>query len=100
MHWLLVYDYVEDIVERRGPFRAEHLALAQSASERGELLMAGATGDPVDGALFVFVAESADAAEAFARNDPYVQNGLVTASRVVPWNVVVGGSPAAASGSR
>jgi uncharacterized protein YciI len=42
MHYLLFYDYVENAVERRAPFRAEHLRLAQEALGRGELLMGGA----------------------------------------------------------
>jgi len=29
MHYLLLYDYVENAVERRAPFREEHLRLAR-----------------------------------------------------------------------
>ena len=90
MHWLLFYDYVEDIVERRAPHREAHLGRARDALARGELLMAGALADPVDGAVFVFQGDDAGAPEQFARDDPYVQNGLVTSWRVRPWNVVVG----------
>jgi hypothetical protein len=35
MHYLLFYDYVEDAVERRAPFREEHLRLAREALGRG-----------------------------------------------------------------
>ncbi len=90
MHWLLFYDYVENILERRAPYREAHLALARSAHARGELLMAGALAEPADGAVFVFTGDDAKAAERFARVDPYVQNGLVTAWRVRAWNVAVG----------
>jgi uncharacterized protein YciI len=38
----------------------------------------------------LFQGDSPAAAEAFARNDPYVQNGLVTAWRVREWTTVVG----------
>jgi len=42
----------------------------------------------------VFRADNADAAERFARADPYVMQGLVTGWRVRPWNVVIGdGAP-------
>lgn len=34
MHYLLLNDYVENAVERRAPFREEHLRLAREASER------------------------------------------------------------------
>ena len=50
MHYLLIYDTVDDYVERRAPFRAEHLRLAQEARARGELVLGGALADPVDGA--------------------------------------------------
>ena len=57
-------------------------------------MFAGALGDPPDGALLVFSAESAAPVEAFALADPYVIEGLVTAWRVRPWNIVVGAGPA------
>jgi uncharacterized protein YciI len=93
-YWLLFYDYVDDIVDRRGPFREAHLARARDAHNRGALLFAGALADPVDGALFVFRADDRDVVEDFARHDPYVKEGLVTAWKVRPWNVVVGGDEA------
>jgi len=89
MHWLLFYDYVEDILERRVPHRDAHLALAGEAHARGELLMAGALAEPTDGAVFVFTGEESGAVERFVAADPYMANGLVTAWRVRPWNVVV-----------
>jgi uncharacterized protein len=91
MHYLLLYDVVDRFVERRAPFRGVHLELARRAHERGELLLAGAFGEPPDGAALVFRGEDDSAAVAFAENDPYVKEGLVTAWRVRPWNVVVGG---------
>lgn len=88
MHILLFYDVVDDYVERRGPFRAEHLSLIQKAHGRGELVMAGALADPPDGAVLVF--RDAQAAESFATSDPYVRNGLIKKWRVRAWNTVVG----------
>jgi uncharacterized protein len=88
-YWLLLYDIVDDYVERRAAFREEHLVLARAATERGELLLAGALADPVDGAVLLFRGD-ASVAEAFARADPYVTNGLVTDWRVRSWTVVVG----------
>jgi uncharacterized protein YciI len=90
VHYLLLYDYVENAVERRAPYREEHIRLAREAHERGELVMAGAWADPVDGAAFVFQGDDASAAEAFVKKDPYVANGIVTAWRVRPWTVVIG----------
>ena len=90
MYWLLLYDVVDDYVDRRAPYRADHLALATGAFGRGELVMAGALADPPDGAVLVFQGETSEPAEAFARADPYVKNGLVTRWRVRQWTVVVG----------
>ena len=90
MHWLLTYDYVDDIAIRRAPFREAHLCLVQDLHDRGALLMAGAVGEPIEGALIVFTAEDRAVAEEFVGQDPYVREGLVTAWQVRPWNVVVG----------
>ncbi len=90
MHYLLLYDLAPDYLERRGALRAAHLALAWEAQARGELILAGALADPVDGAVLLFEGESPAAAERFAAADPYVRDGLVTRWRVRPWTTVVG----------
>ena len=89
--FVLLYDYVENVVEKRAPFRPDHLALANEYLERGELLMAGAFADPVDGAAFVFTVEDRARVEAFVAADPYVANGLVPSWRIREWTVVIGG---------
>jgi uncharacterized protein len=53
MHLVLEYSLAPDYLERRAALRDEHLALAQAAHERGELLLAGALPDPYDRALLV-----------------------------------------------
>jgi uncharacterized protein YciI len=90
MHWLLTYDYVDDIATRRTPFREAHLGLVREFHVRGALLMAGAVGEPIEGALLVFTADEQAVVEAFVAEDPYVAEGLVTGWQVRPWNVVVG----------
>ena len=90
MHYLLLYDYVENAVERRAPFREEHLRLAQEARGRDELLMGGAFAEPVNGAALLFQAHEPSVVEAFVRADPYVTNVVVTRWRIRPWTVVVG----------
>ena len=91
MYYLLLYDVVPDYAERRTPFRPEHLALVRAHYDRGELVMAGPFGDPVDGVEFVFKVDDASIVERFARADPYVKNGVATAWRVRPWTLVFGG---------
>jgi uncharacterized protein YciI len=90
MHYILFYDVVNDYVERRVEFREAHLKLAQQAYERNELVLAGALADPVDGAVLVFRGSSPEPAEAFAKADPYVANGLVKEWRVRKWTTVIG----------
>ena len=94
MHYLLFYDVVPDYVERRAEFRGPHLSHARAAHERGELILGGALADPVDGAVLLFRGDSPAVAEAFAKADPYVRNGLVTAWRVRESTTVVGDDPA------
>ena len=83
---VLFYEYVADILERRVPHREAHLAELRAGKDDGRILMAGPLGDPPHGAAIVFV--DRDPAEAFARADPSVTNGLVTAWRVEPWALV------------
>jgi uncharacterized protein YciI len=90
MHYLLTYELTPDYLDRRGEFRDEHLKLAWAAHERGEILIAGALAEPADTALLLFTGDSPEAAERFARADPYVTQGLVKSWRVRPWNTVVG----------
>ena len=90
MHYLLYYDLAPGYLERRGEFRDRHLVLAWAAQARGELVIAGALSDPADAALLLFKGDSPDIAERFAKADPYVLHGLVTAYRVRQWNTVVG----------
>jgi uncharacterized protein YciI len=90
MHTILFYDFVEDYLTRRVAYRSEHLALADASVARGELALAGALADPADGAVLVFRGTSPETAEAFAKADPYVIHGLVTAWRTRRWNTVVG----------
>ncbi|QGB60807.1 YciI family protein [Bordetella parapertussis] len=90
MHYLLFYDVIPDYPARRAQYRAEHLALARAAAQRGELVLAGALADPIDGAVLLFTGDTPAAAEAFAAANPYVREGLVTHWRVRPWTTVVG----------
>jgi uncharacterized protein YciI len=89
-YYVLLYEYVPDIVERRIPYREAHLALAREWHAEGRLLMAGALSDPIDGAILVFSVETPGEIQPFIDADPYVMAGLVLGFRVRPWAVVVG----------
>ncbi len=90
MYFLLFYEVVDDYVKRRQAFRTEHLALAQEARERGELVLAGAYADPPDGAALVFRGGDDSIVRGFVALDPYVREGLVTKWVIRQWTVVVG----------
>ena len=89
-HFLLFYGGAPDYLERRPQYRDEHLAYAWAAVERGDIVVAGALADPVDGAVLMFQGEDKAVAEDFARADPYVLNGLVARWHVREWTTVVG----------
>ena len=90
-YFALFYDVIDDYVAQRAIYRDQHLKHATASHERGEMVLAGALADPVDRALIVFRAADASVVEEFAKNDPYVVNGLVTHWEVRPWTVVIGG---------
>jgi hypothetical protein len=96
-YYALFYYVVDDFVARRAPFREEHFRHLREAHRCGELLLAGAFADPVDRALLVFRAPDCSVAEDFARNDPYVTQGLVTRWEVRSWAVIIGNEPSDAS---
>jgi uncharacterized protein len=89
-HYLLLYDVAPDYAARRASFRDAHLTKAWASSARGELLLGGALVDPLDGAVLLFRGDTPEVAAAFAREDPYVVNGLVTRWRVREWATVAG----------
>jgi uncharacterized protein YciI len=87
-HFILFYDYVADMLERRGPHREAHLGRVAAERDAGRIVMAGALGDPPHGAALVFRGVAPEEIEAFAREDPYEQAGLITARRIEPWKLV------------
>lgn len=108
-HVLLEYTLAPDYLERRGEYRAAHLALLEPAAAAGDLLLGGALGEsveprgplsarssqiqparPFDRSLFVWRDGCEAAAAAFATADPYVTHGLVESWRLRVWNTAVG----------
>ena len=89
--YLLRYDYVPDVLEKRGPYREGHLGLAKQLIEDGKCLSGGPTGEVgmevPTGALFIFTDEAS--AKLFVEGDPYVSAGIVTSHSIEEWNVVV-----------
>jgi hypothetical protein len=86
--YLLLYTYVEDIAERRGPYREEHLAKIRAEREAGHITLAGALGTPPTGGAMVWTGVTPEDIERFTAADPYVINDLVTSQRIERWNLV------------
>lgn len=84
-HHILFYEYVEDVLERRAPYREAHLERIRA---RGDIVMAGALGDPPHAAAIIFKDTDPEQIEEFVRSDPYVAGGLVVESRIEVYRVV------------
>jgi uncharacterized protein len=89
-HYLLFYEAGEDYVSKRASLRTEHLEKAWHSSAQGDLVLAGALADPVDGAVLLFRGDSPEIAERFAQSDPYVRSGAVKRWYVREWTTVAG----------
>jgi uncharacterized protein YciI len=90
IHYLLFYEVGLDYEEQRKPLRAAHLQYARNAVARGDLVLGGALANPMDGAVLLFRGQSSAVAEQFAKDDPYVVNGLIKKWYVREWTTVVG----------
>jgi len=76
--------YCENALEKRTPFREEHLAGLQRQKDSGLLLTLG----PTEGSTHVFgiyEADSREQVEALIRADVYWRNGIWTGFEVHPW---------------
>jgi hypothetical protein len=88
LHLLLQYEYVDDMSDRRAPYRDAHLGHVTAEREAGRIIMAGALGDPPTGGALVFKGADPQHVEQFVADDPYMKAGLITAWRVRRWNLV------------
>lgn len=89
-YYILTYELTENYLQERGQYRAEHLGMAKKAAENGELVLGGAMDSPADNAILIFRGKDEKLAANFAKNDPYVKNGLVENWEVRKWNAVIG----------
>lgn len=87
-HHLLLYVYADDMAERRGPYRDEHLRRIQVEKDAGRIAMAGAFGDPINGGAMAWDGATRDEIDAFVQGDPYLAAGLIVSYRIEPWNLV------------
>jgi uncharacterized protein YciI len=84
MKFVLWGTYCADALQRRTPFREEHLEGLRRQQEEGVLITLG----PTEGSTHVFgiyEAESREQVEALVKGDVYWRNGIWTAVEVHPW---------------
>ena len=88
MKYVLFYEAAGDR-ELALRFFAAHRAHFEAFHARGTLLMIGLFTEG-DGAMAIFTTR--EAAEDFARGDPFVRHGVVRAWRVREWNEALSGA--------
>jgi len=86
--YVLFYEPADDVASKAPPVFPAHRARLDDFQARGVLLMIGTFADPQrDGSMAVFTSRAA--AEEFARDDPFVREGVVRSWRVLDWNEVL-----------
>jgi hypothetical protein len=82
---VLLYELAPDVGAKAASHFAAHRARWVEFNEAGSLLMIGAFGNPQDeGSMAIFT--SREAAEEFARGDPFVLHGVVRRWYIREWN--------------
>jgi uncharacterized protein YciI len=76
--------YSPDVLERRGPFREEHLAGLRQQKEQGLLLTLGPTVCTTR-VFGLYEAESQEQVEELVKGDVYWRQGIWTSVEVYPW---------------
>jgi uncharacterized protein len=83
--YVLFYESADDVLAKAQAHFAAHSARGQEFNERGSLIAYGPFGDPQEeGSMAVFTTR--EAAEEFARDDPFVLNGVVRGWHIREWN--------------
>ena len=87
--YVLFYESAEDPRSKAPAHFPGHLVRVQEFHGRGTLLMVGTFGNPQDeGAMSIFTMR--EAAEEFAKGDPFVVHGVVRSWKVLEWNESLG----------
>jgi len=85
--YVLLYTSADDVLSKAPAHFPAHRARLEEFHARGVLLAVGTFGNPQEqGSMGIFT--SRDDAEEFARDDPFVVGGVVSAWEVRDWNEV------------
>ena len=84
MRFVLWGTYCDDALQKRTPYRQEHLAGLQRQKDAGSLITLGPTegSTPVFG---IYEADSRASVEALVKADVYWRQGIWTAVEIYPW---------------
>ena len=88
--YALKYTYVANMLEKRVPVRPAHLQFTKSFIDDKVLIAGGALLPEMEEGLLLFKGTRAQV-EDFAKNDPYVTEGLITKYTIHEWAIAVGG---------
>jgi uncharacterized protein YciI len=89
--FMVMYRYVPEMEKRRTPHRPDHLAWLREAAEAGQMILAGATLEPVDTGILIVRAEDAHAVRRLLLDDPYAKANLIVGITIRPVGLAVGG---------
>ncbi|MEI7665103.1 MAG: YciI family protein [Synechococcaceae cyanobacterium ELA263] len=84
MKFVLWGSYCDNAIDKRSPYRQEHLEGLQQQKEAGVLLTLGPTADSSH-VFGIYEAESQEQVEALLHNDVYWRQGIWTQLCVYPW---------------
>lgn len=90
MKYVLYYQTGDDVATKAPLHVAAHRQHWQQYCEDGTLLMIGPFADPRDGAMAIFTTR--EAAESFAKADPFVLNGVAKNWVVREWSEALVGA--------
>ena len=88
MKYVLFYESADNVAAKAPAQFPAHKARYEDFHAGGDLLMLGTFADPQrDGSMAIFTTR--EAAEEFAKGDPFVVNGVVRNWQVREWNEVL-----------
>lgn len=84
MRFVLWGTYCDGALQKRTPYREEHLAGLQRQKDAGTLITLGPTEDSTH-VFGIFEADSLETIEALVQGDVYWRQGIWSAVEIYPW---------------
>jgi uncharacterized protein YciI len=85
--YIMFGSYCEDVLEKRTPYRQEHLDGLTAQKNSGVLVTIGPTKD-LTKVFAIYEAEDESAVKKLVEGDPYWKNGIWTEYEIKEWNQV------------